>query len=151
MSIIKKRLFALLMTMVMALSLSVSAFAAEPVDITEEPTAVVSEEVSTRSLGKLLAFNSTTITGGSGALYVYLPSGNYFADIIAQISYTSQSGGVICSVTTPDGEYISLGAIAGSGSSTSARQVFYAPAGTYAFYFSSANTEPMEVAAYIYD
>lgn len=149
---IKKRLIALLMTLVMALSLSVSAFAAEPVDVTQGLTTAASEEISTRqSLGNQLAFNATTITGGSGVLYVTLPSGNYWADFVAKIGYTSQSGLVICSVTTPNGKYIDLGVISGSGSSTRAHEEFYAPAGTYAFYFSSANTEPMEVAAYIYD
>lgn len=154
----KKRFLAILMTLAMAIGFTTSVFAAEPADVlSTEPTAVateaavVSEEASTRSLGKLLTFGSTTITGGSGVLYVTLPSGNYWADLVAQISYTSQSGAVVCSVTTPDGNYIGLGTISGSGSSTYAHEVFYAPAGTYAFYFSSANTEPMEVAAYIYD
>lgn len=152
MSIIKKRLFALLMTMVMALSLSVSAFAAEPVNITQEPTATASEEASTRaSLGDVIAFGATTITGGSGALEVYLPSGNFWADIVAGIGYTSEDSAVKITVTTPDGDVINMGSIYGSGSSTYSYELFYAPAGTYIFYFSSANSSPMEVVAYIYD
>lgn len=152
MSIIKKRLFALLMTMVMALSLSVSAFAAEPVDITQEPTAVASEEVSTRdSLGKQLAFSATTITNGSGILEVYLPSGNFWADLVAGIGYTSQSGPVVVTVTTPDGDVIDLGTITGSGSYTHSYELFYAPAGTYKFYFLTTISTPIEVVAYIYD
>ncbi len=151
MSIIKKRLFALLMTMVMALSLSVSAFAAEPVDITQEPTATASEEASTRSAGKQLASNATTIYNGSGFLSVYLPSGNFWADLQASIGYTSEDGIVNVSVRTPDDDLLLLGSIYGSGSRTSFYQISYAPAGTYTFYFSSGNTEPMQVVAYIFD
>lgn len=150
---IKKRLVALLMTLVMALSLSATAFAAEPTNIITEDSVATSvyEEASTRSAGDIIGFGSATITGGSGVVYVTLPSTNYWADFAAQIGYTSQSGLVICSVTMPNGKYIGLGSLSGSGSTTPLHEEFYAPAGTYAFYFSSANTEPMEVAAYIYD
>lgn len=152
MSIIKKRLFALLMTMVMALSLSVSAFAAEPVDITQEPTATASEEPSTRaSLGDVIAFGTATTYNGSGVMYVTLPSGNFWADIVAGIGYTPQTGIVTVTVTTPDGNVLELGHLSGSGSRTTAYEMFYAPAGTYAFYFSSSNSSPMEVVGYIYD
>lgn len=151
MSIIKKRLFALLMTMVMALSLSVSAFAAEPVDITQEPTTVASEEVSTRSAGKLLASNTTTINNGSGTLVVHLYSGNFLADIVACIGYSPRPGVINCSVTTPNGDFIDLGSVSGTGSLTSSYELFYAPAGDYIFYFSSAIAEPFNVIGYIYD
>lgn len=152
MSIIKKRLFALLMTMVMALSLSVSAFAAEPVDVTQEPTAVASEEVSTRSsLGNVIATATTTINGGSGSLSVYLPAGNFWADFVAQIGYTPESGVVTCSVTMPDGTYIRLGSISGTGSQTYSHEVFYAPEGEYIFYFVSSLSSPYDVIGYIYD
>lgn len=149
---IKKRLFALLMTVVMALSLSATAFAAEPANIiTDDPAASVSEEASTRALGKQLGFGAGTITGGSGSVSVYLPSGNFLADLVATIGYSSNNDIVICSVVTPNGDDLSLGAIAGTGSSTSSYQVLYAPAGTYTFYFYTANPSPVEVAAYIYD
>ena len=152
MSIIKKRLFALLMTVVMALSLSVSAFAAEPVDITQSPTTAASEEVSTRaSLGDIIAANSTTIYGGVGTLDVTLSSGNFWADIVANIDYTPQNGVVSCTVVTPDNDVISLGNISGSGSSTSPCELFYAPAGTYHFSFYSAISSPFMVSAFIYD
>lgn len=149
---IKKRLVALLMTLVMALGLSVSAFAAEPVDvITSNPASTVSEDVSTLSTGKQLASNATTIYGGSGVLYVTLPSGNFWADLVVSIGYAEQNGSVICSVVTPDGTDINLGSVAGSGNTTNAYELFYAPSGTYAFYFFSAMTTPFEVVAYIYD
>jgi len=152
MSIIKKRLFALLMTVVMALSLSVSAFAAEPIDVTAEPTTAVSEEAITRaSLGDVIAAGSATINGGSGVLFVTLSSGNFWADISAGIGYSPERGVVTCSVQTPDGDVISLGSVSGSGSMTISREMFYAPAGTYAFYFTSALSQPYEVVAYIYD
>lgn len=151
MSNIKKRLLALLMTVVMALSLSVSAFAAEPVDITQEPTTAASEEATTRSTGDIIAFGATTIYGGSGALYVTLGSGNFWADFVAQIGYASETGLVNVTVTTPDGDVYVLGTLSGSGSTTVPYEVFYATPGTYAFYFSSANSSPMEVAGYIYD
>ena len=147
---IKKRLVALLMTLVMALGLSVSAFAAEPVDVTAEPTAA-SEEVSTLSAGDVIAGASGTIYGGSGFLYVTLPSWNMWADIQAGIDFTSQSAPVTCTVVTPSGTELYLGTISGSGSRTGYAEVGLAPAGTYSFYFSSANTEPFDVVGIIYD
>lgn len=148
---VKKRLVALIMTLVMAVGFSASAFAAEPTTVTPVEPASVSNEVSTMALGNQLASNATTIYGGSGVLYVTLPSGNFWADLVAGIGYTSQSGAVNVSVTTPDGDVIELGTISGSGSRTYSYEIFYAPAGTYAFYFSSANSAAMEVVAYIYD
>lgn len=150
---IKKRLVALLMTLVMALSLSATAFAAEPTNIiTEDSAASVSEEASTRaSLGDVIAFGATTIYGGSGVLYVTLPSGNFWADIVAGIGYTSESGAIAVSVTTPDGDVIDLSTLSGSGSYTRPYELIYAPSGTYAFYFLSTISSPIEVVAYIYD
>lgn len=151
MSIIKKRLFALLMTMVMALSLSVSAFAAEPVDITAANLAdSVSEEATTRSLGDQLAFNATSISGGHGSLQVYLSSGKFWADIVAGIGYSSQSDPVICYVITPDGDELSLGTISGSGSTTIPYEVFYASAGTYTFHYYTTTSSTIEVFGGIY-
>lgn len=148
---VKKRLVALIMTLVMAVGFSASAFAAEPTTVTPVEPASVSNEVSTMALGDQLAFGATTITGGSGVLYVTLSSGNFWADLVASIGYTSSNDMVICSVITPDGDEISLGAISGSGSSTSSYELFYAPAGRYAFHFYTTNTSPIEVAGYIYD
>lgn len=149
---IKKRLVAILMTLVMALSLSVSAFAAEPVDVTAEPTAVASEEVSTRaSLGDIIAIGSTTITGGYGNMNVYLSRGNFWADLVAQIDIMEGNHIVSVSVVTPDGDYIDLGNISGSGSKTNPCQLAYAKAGNYTFSFYSACTTPYQVSAFIYD
>lgn len=148
---VKKRLVALIMTLVMAVGFSASAFAAEPTTVTPVEPASVSNEVSTMALGDQLAFGATTITGGSGVLYVNLPSGNFWADLVAGIGYSSQNSPVAVTVTTPDGNIIDLGTISGSGSSTYSYELFYAPAGTYAFYFTSAITSSFEVVAYIYD
>lgn len=151
MSIIKKRLFALLMTMVMALSLSVSAFAAEPVDVTAEPAAAASEEVSTRaSQGSQIAFGAATAKNGFAAVYVTLNSGNFFADLVGQIAYINSSDIVTCSVLTPDGDDIYLGTLSGTGARTSGCELAYARAGTYIFSFYST-TPTYEVCAYIYD
>ncbi len=153
-----KRFSTIFLALAMAIGCSVSAFAAEPTDVlSAEPAAIASEadvasgEASTRSVGKQLAFAATTIYGGSGVLYVDLPSGNFWADLVAGIGYTSQTGIVKVTVTTPDGDVLELGSLSGSGSSTAAYQVFYAPAGRYAYYFSSPNNSPMEVVGYIYD
>lgn len=154
-----KRFSTIFLALAMAIGCSVSAFAAEPTDVlSAEPAAIASEadvasgEASTRaSLGSIIAGGSTTITGGSGSLKVVLASGNFWADIVAQIGYASQSDIVICSVVTPDGDDISLGNISGTGSKTHSHELFYAPAGTYVFYFYSSMTTPFEVAAYIYD
>ena len=154
----KKRFLAILMTLAMAIGFTTSVFAAEPADVlSTEPTAVateaavVSEEASTRSLGNVIAAGSTTIYGGSGTLSVYLSSGNFWADIVAEVAYSSIYGNVTCTVQTPEGDVISLGTIAGSGSMTNPYEVFYASAGTYTFHFLSAIETPFEVAAFIYD
>lgn len=148
---VKKRLVALIMTLVMAVGFSASAFAAEPTTVTPVEPASVSNEVSTMALGDVLATATTTIHGGSGSLTVYLPSGNFWTDFVAQIGYTSETGVVSCSVTMPDGTYISLGSISGSGARTYSQEVFYAPAGNYIFYFTSALSSSYEVIGYIYD
>ena len=157
----KKRFVALLMTLALAIGFTTSAFAAEPAksetinltSVSEEVDSVsASEDVSTRaSLGDVIAAGSTTINGGSGVLYVNLSGWNLWADITAGIGYTSENGIVTCSVLTPDGDVISLGSVRGSGSMTTPREVAYASAGTYAFYFTSALSTPYEVVAYIYD
>lgn len=156
-----KKFLALFMTFIMVFCFSVSAVAAEPEKVNGELSlvseeTVVSESVSEQaepraSVGDPIAFGATTITGGSGTLSVYLSSGNFWSDIVAGIGYASQNGSVTCSVVTPDGTSISLGTIAGSGARTSPYEIFYAPAGTYTFYFFSAMTSPIEVVAYLYD
>lgn len=139
------------MTMVMALSLSVSAFAAEPVDVTAEPTVAASEEVSTRALGSPIAGNYTTIYGGYGSLDVTLSKGNFWADLMGQIDIMDGNYIVSVSVVTPDGDYISLGNIVGAGSKTAAYEISYAKAGTYTFNFYSACPTPYQVSAFIFD
>ena len=149
---IKKRLVALLMTLVMALSLSVSAFAAEPIDVAaSDPAVSVSEDASTRAAGDVIAGASGTIYNGSGFLYVDLPTWNLWANIQAGIDYTSQNAPVTCTVVTPNGNELYLGTIAGSGSRTEYAEIGFAPAGRYEFYFSSANTEPFDVVGIIFD
>ena len=143
---------AILMTLVMALSLSVSAFAAEPVDVTQEPIATASEEVSTRaSVGNLIAGNAATIYNGMGSVDVYLSNGNFWADLVGQIDTMEGNYIVSVSVVTPNGDYISLGNISGSGSRTYPTELAYAKAGTYTFTFFSACPTPYHVAAFIYD
>ena len=152
MSNMKKRFFAILMTLVMALSLSVSAFAAEPSDvITGQPISAASQEASTRSAGDVIAGGSGTIYNGNGFLYVTLSTWNLWADLQAGIDSISQNNPVRCTVVTPDGDDVYLGIISGSGSRTDLAELTIAPAGTYAFYFNSANTEPFDVCAFIYD
>ena len=154
-----KRFSTIFLALAMAIGCSVSAFAAEPTDVlSAEPAAiaseadVASEEASTRaSLGDVIAAGSTTIYGGSGFLYVTLPTWNLWADLQAGIDSTSQNGNVRCTVVTPDGDEVYLGNISGSGSRTSTVEITYAPAGTYEFYLSSANTAPFDVCAFIFD
>lgn len=156
MHIFMKRFCTIIMTLALAIGCSASAFAAEPADVLSiEATTVSSEasaEASTRaSFGDVIAAGSTTIYGGSGFLYVTLPTWNLWADIQAGIDSTTRNDTVRCTVVTPDGDEVYLGVISGSGSRTSAAEITYAPAGTYAFYFSSANTEPYSVCGFIYD
>lgn len=157
----KNRFLALLLTLVMAIGFTTSAFADEPAksvavsstSVSEEVSEVsASEEVSPRaSLGDVIAAGSTTINGGSGVLYVTLPSWNLWADIVAGIGYAPREGVVTCTVITPDGDTIYLGAISGTGSTTRSTELAFAHAGTYTFHFSTAITDPIDVFAYIYD
>lgn len=149
----KKRLVAILLTLAMAISFSATAFAAEPTKVdTFDPAPISSEEVSTRaSIGDVIATNTTTIYGGSGSLTVHLSSGNFWADVMAQIGYAPTNGAIHCSVRTPNGDYIDLGTISGTGARTYSEELTYAPAGDYIFYFTSAISEPYDVIGYLFD
>ena len=103
------------------------------------------------ALGNVIASGTMTIYGGSDILTVTLPSGNWFADLRAGIAYAEQSGVVRCTVLAPDGNHYNLGTLSGSGSSTGAHQITYAPAGEYKFYFESGLTGTYKVVAYIHD
>lgn len=151
-----KRFSAIIMALAMAIGCSASAFAAEPNDVLSAEPAVVSSaettEASTRaSIGKVIATNTTTIYGGSGSLSVNLVSGNFFADVAAQIGYAPKNSLVHCSVLTPSGQTIDLGSISGTGSKTYSEELAYAQSGTYIFYFTSAMSEPYDVIGYIFD
>lgn len=143
-----KRTLSLILALVILGSTCCIAFAAEA----NTPKQVeANTEISPMGLGSVIATNATTIYGGSGALYVTLPKGNWWANIIASIGYTDQNCVVTITVRDPDGIVHHLGSIAGSGSRTDSLELTYAPAGTYAFFFASATSTPMEVVAYIYD
>ncbi len=146
-----KRFLAVIMTIAIAASFSTTAFAEESSNVIPTDQNTASEEVSTQSLGDVIAAGTGTITGGSGIISVDLPAGNWWADLRAGIGYSSESGVVSCIVSTPDGNTYSLGSMAGTGSYTSGYEVFYAPAGTYQFYFYTAISTPIEVIALIYD
>ena len=145
-----KRFLAVIMTIAIAASFSTTAFAEESSNVVPTDQSTASEEVSTQSLGNVIAAATGTITGGSGIIYVDLPAGNWWADLQAQIGYSSQSGVVSCTVRTPDGESISLGSMSGTGSYSNSVEVLYAPAGTYQFYFYTALDE-VEVISMIRD
>lgn len=155
-----KKFLALFMTFIMVFCFSVSAVAAEPEKVNGELSlvseeTVVSESVSEQaepraSLGDVIAGGATTINGGSGTLSVYLSSGNFWADIVAQVDYCNESSGVRVYVTTPNGDNLDLGIIYGKGS-TYSYELTYAPAGTYTFHFMSALPSAYGVSAFIYD
>ncbi len=149
---LKKRFIAILMAMAMTLCFTISAFAAEPVDVISPASTISTEEASTRaSVGKQIAFGATTINNGSGSLTVHLSSGNFFADIVAQIAFTPVNSVVTVTCTTPDNDVIYLGNMVGTGARSNSYELLYAPKGDYTFFFSSAITEPYEVAVYFYD
>lgn len=150
-----KRFISIIMACIMFCCFaSVSAFAQE-VEPSQAPSQEVTEQVSTdastRSLGKVIATNGGTIYNGNGTIAVTLPSGNFSADFLAQIGYVDRSGIIECTVRTPSGNYLYLGAMSGTGSSTNTYNVLYAEAGTYYFSFTSTITTPIDVACYIYD
>ena len=148
-----KRLLTMVLT-VATIASPMTAFAKENDNVqSEEQGSIVQTaaiDASTRaSLGKVLATGTATIHG-TGTLTINLPSGNWWADFVAGIGYTPQSGVVNCSVRTPDGKTFSLGSISGTGSRTDSHEEAYAPAGNYTFYFMSTIPE-YQVIAYIYD
>lgn len=140
------------MVLVIVCSFSMSAFAADSAVVPSRDLAVSQEEgVETLGLGSIIASGITTINGTSASIAVYLPSGNFWADLVAGIGYMEGSGTVTVSVLTPDKNTISLGTISGTGSYTIPYQVTYAPAGYYYFYFLSTSQSPVEVYARIHD
>lgn len=145
-----KRITAILMALAITCMFTTSVFAANA-EVVSDETIATAENVEARAPGKVLASNTKTIYGGSGNLNVYLSSGNFWADLQAGIGYTTDNGIVTCSVVTPDGDVIALDSMSGTGSSTNICELTYAPAGTYKFYFYSANPNPYEVYARIYD
>lgn len=120
-------------------------------DFNESASTNADDEIAPQALGKVIGFGAGTITGGSGTITVSLPSGNWWADFVASISYTTRSDIVNVSVRTPEGNTFYLGTLSGTGSQTSPHQETYAPAGDYLFYFSTTNTESFNVSGYIYD
>lgn len=145
-----KRFASICMVLVIVCSFSMSAFAADSAVVPSRDLAVSQEEGTISPQSTLIGSGVGTIYGGSGAISVYLPSGNFGANLIAGIGYTSESGVVTITVLTPDNDVIYLGSISGSGSSTISTNLFYASAGTYQFYFESGIQSPMEVYARIY-
>lgn len=151
---VKRFLTTMLITSLFCLPLSVCAQEATTEELPSQEALdaqAAGDEIEPQSAGAIIATGTTTIYNGSGTLKVTLTSGNWWADIAAGIAYTERSGVVNCTVKTPSGEVISLGSISGSGSSTGSKQITYAPAGDYLFYFSSAISTPYKVVAYIYD
>ena len=149
-----KKFLALFMTFIMVFCFSVSAVAAEPEKVNDELSLVSEETVVSESVSEQAeprASLGDVIAGGSTTLNVYLSSGNFFADIVAQINNISDNRIVSISVITPDNDVISLGNISGNGSRTSSYELLYAPAGTYTFSFYSSVSAPFTVAAFIYD
>lgn len=149
-----KKFFALLLV-VTTLICPMNAFAkdgevAGTGQIDRQVTTAIAENVaSTYALGKVLASGAGTIHG-TGTITVYLPSGNWWADFVAHVTYTSESGMVSCSVRTPEGKTFELGDIYNAGGQTTAHQETYAPAGNYTFYFLSTISE-YNVTAFIHD
>lgn len=154
---VKKLVSMLLTVSVLCLPISVCAKESTASELPSQEVVTVMEQtdadagIEPRAVGKVLATGTTTINGGCGTLTITLPSGNWWADVSAGIGYTDQQSVVTCTVTTPDGDVISLGSMVGTGSNTGTQQLTYAPAGQYHFYFTSAITTPYKVIAYIYD
>ena len=149
-----KRLVGLVLSMVMVFTATSSAFAATAEEPAETASAVsqvadaATIDLSDRALGKILATGSAELVG-SGSFQITLPSGHSDVNLIAQIGYSDRTVPIVCSVRDPRGRSMSLGTIAGTGSSTSAYHISYAYAGTYTFYFTTALDTPYIVMAYI--
>ena len=156
-----KKFLALFMTFIMVFCFSVSAVAAEPEKVNDELSlvseeTVVSESVSEQaepraSVGGVIAAGTTTLSNGVGIIKVNLPSGNFWADLVAQIDYTGDNSVISVSVVTPNNDVINLGGVSGSGNSTTPVEMTYAPAGDYTFSFYSPSSYPARVTAMICD
>ncbi len=152
MKFLRKRFIAALMALSMVMVPAANVCAAEADETLNVSTAETIVDDEERGAGKILASGTTTIRGGSGSLTVYLPSGNFWADLAACIGYTSENDKMItCSVRLPNGNVLDLGTVSGSGSFTRNQQVSYASAGYYTFNFISNISSDFEVIGYIYD
>lgn len=152
MKFLRKRFIAALMALSMVMVPAANVCAAEADETLNVSTAETIVDDEERGSGNLLTAGTATIHGGSGSVTVYLPSGNWWADLCAGISYTSENDKLVsCYVKTPDGKSISLGTIYGTGSKTSPQQITHAPAGNYTFFFTSNISSNYDVTGFIYD
>ena len=147
---LRKRILTFVLTAVVCLTSSVTAFASEQL-ATPDNVAVASETVvEPRAIGTCIASDGV-ITGGYDATIVLTLDRSYF-DIYVRAGATGNSNNAIaCTVTFPDGSVYPLGLIVADGSKTS--YLLYdgtAPAGNYTFTFTGTDAGTTGFLAFIY-
>ena len=165
---ITRKICAVLLAMCMVMLLCATAFASDemgapaneatqpmsegvlPASEATVPTADTIEVTPRQSIGKLLAGGSGNFYG-SGYVYVYLDSGNSWADIQAGTGPSSCNGAVTISVKFPDGDWHELGSVLANADHTLYHEFSYCPKGTYTFYFENTTSDWIQVYANIYD
>lgn len=121
-----------------------------PVCEEDAPAADTTEIAPHQSIGRLLAGGSNNFYG-DGYIYVYLDSGNSWADIQAGTGPSSCTGAVKISVKFPDGDWHSLGTVMANADHTLYNEFTYLPKGTYTFLFENTTNDWIQVYANIYD
>lgn len=122
-----------------------------PADDANVTSANTLEEITPRqTIGKLLAGGANNFYG-DGYIYVYLDSGNSWADIQAGTGPSSCTGAVSISVKFPDGDWHYLGTVAANADHTIYNEFSYCPKGTYTFSFENSTNDWIQVYANIYD
>lgn len=141
---LKKKILATIVSIATAIAMFATPVCAANVPVEQEKT-------ERQSIGDLIAGGQATINGGSGVVYVYLSSGNWWTDIMCGTASTGASGTVMCYVTFPDGGTTYLGSIDASGDHTDYKEFTHCPAGTYKFTFESNTSHSYDVYARMYD
>lgn len=121
-----------------------------PVSEATVPTADTTEVTPRQSIGRLLDGGSNNFYG-DGYIYLYLDSGNAWADIQAGTGPSSCNGVVTISVKFPDGQWYELGTVMANADHTLYKEFTYCPKGTYTFLFENSTNDWIQVYANIYD
>ncbi len=137
-----RRLFSMLVAVMMVVGASVSAMAAEvtPEVLAPQEVSMSAEDEPMPIFNRAIAANSGNISGGYGEIKVNLGKNVSYGGLEAAVSSNNNSGTISVSVRSPSGGYTTIGGMAASGGSTGITPVHGLGSGTYTFIFVCSNT-----------